>query len=142
MKKTIALIISVILVVAIFASCTPEDIEDVATIDEETETDAIDSEATKDINLDDKDNKLVIMGFYLKGNPNRRLIKGSEVPKNSQLAFLNWEGAVYKYGFWVNDGRRLMHCYDWYGSGNTAYTVEEIDRFFDGDNLIRLTPKS
>ena len=43
MKKTIALIISVILVVAIFASCAPTT-EDTAITDEETEIDAIDIE--------------------------------------------------------------------------------------------------
>ena len=66
-KKTIALIISVILVVALFASCTPEDIEVIATIDEETDVTEI--EDTYDADFDDIGKENLAAGFYIEGNP-------------------------------------------------------------------------
>ena len=124
MKKTIALIISIILVVAIFASCAPAP-KDVATTDEETEADAIEKEesASPEPNIE--------MGFYFKGkdgNPDfsKKIDVGTIVPKNSELALFDANKQYVR--FLVYDGSSHMRLQfgAWYGSGNTEYRVYKI----------------
>ena len=139
MKKIIALIISVILVIAIFASCAPAT-EDAAITSAEIETDATNIEATIDMNLGNESEKVITPGFYLKDEMYYPLVVGSEVPQNSILGhFTQLDKQTDR--FYVHDGNQFLRITVWYGSGDTAYTVKKIGKI-NGAPGIWLTPMS
>ena len=121
MKKTIALIISVILVVAIFASCTPEDIEAAAVAADEFEidvpdfkTDIEELKSLEKIIVTGENEENFVPGFFVSIAPPRggginirieRLAVGSEIPKKSPVVYLDENRKLMRFEY--NTGREI-----------------------------------
>ena len=145
MKKTIALIISVILVVAIFASCTPEDIEAAAVAADEIEidvpdfkTDIEELKSLEKIIVTGENEENFVPGFFVSIAPPRggginirieRLAVGSEIPKKSPVVYLDENRKITPFEY--NTGGSSRRTFIFYSSKKN-YTVKEmgISRIF------------
>ena len=148
MKKTLALIISVILVIAIFASCTPEDIEAAAVAADEIEidvpdfkTDIEELKSLEKIIVTGENEENCVPGFFVSLAPPRgggidirvkRLDIGSEIPRRSPVFYIGENRKLLRFDYSTDGSSRHTRRTFIFYSHKTNYTVKEmgISRIF------------